>query len=211
MSLPFPAEYLALALSDELSLGDVRLARRKVADITLPSGRLVACDPFVCLDAKPLRLNLPVGVFPVLLSIAHVGHDQRVAFASVQLSKEAPTSWIMLAAGDDDPATLKVNEIIGYGVDSGTGCFADIQAATALVERLNKENDFFETMIAEMQKTYQDTWSWLDMKFGRTNLVAFSSGYGDGVYATYAGLDADRRTAVVVTDFGVVDPPHDAK
>ena len=59
-------------------------------------------------------------------------------------------------------------------------------------------------MIAEMDKTYRHTWSWLDMKLGGGNLIAFSSGYGDGSYASYAGFDSERHVSVVVTDFAII-------
>jgi hypothetical protein len=55
-----------------------------------------------------------------------------------------------------------------------------------------------------MERTYVHTWSWLDMPFGKGNLLAFSSGLGDGAYATYVGFDADSEISVVVTDFSVV-------
>ena len=72
-----------------------------------------------------------------------------------------------------------------------------------------RENDrFFETMIAEMDKTYVHTWSWLDTALGDGNLIAFSSGYGDGLYATYAGFDADGEVSAVVTDFGIAPPDN---
>jgi len=67
-----------------------------------------------------------------------------------------------------------------------------------------EQQDFYETLMAEMDKTYKSTWSWLDTKFGEGNLVAFSSGYGDGLYATYAGRDSNGHISVVVTDFGVL-------
>ena len=43
------------------------------------------------------------------------------------------------------------------------------------------------------------------MKFGDGNLIAFSSGLGDGLYATYAGLDSQGNVIVVVTDFMVFE------
>ncbi len=95
--------------------------------------------------------------------------------------------------------------MFGYGVDSGTGCFMEASAGRALTQKMNDESKFFKTMMAEMDKTYRHTWSWLDMKFGDANLVAFSSGDGDGLYATYAGFDAQGEVAVVVTDFMVLE------
>ena len=55
-----------------------------------------------------------------------------------------------------------------------------------------------------MKKTYVNTWDWIDMKFGDANLVTFSSGYGDGLYGTYAGFDSNGDVAVVVTDFNLI-------
>jgi Protein of unknown function (DUF4241) len=69
---------------------------------------------------------------------------------------------------------------------------------------MDEQQDFYETLTAEMDKTYKHTWRWLDTKLGEGNLVAFSSGYGDGVYATYAGRDSDGQISVVVMDFGVL-------
>jgi hypothetical protein len=111
----------------------------------------------------------------------------------------------MLTVGDQSVLTLKPDEIFGYPVDAGTGCFMDQSAGKLLREKMNSDHDFFETLIAEMDKTYRYTWSWLNMKFGDANLVAISSGYGDGVYATYAGFDADGEVAVIATDFGLVE------
>jgi hypothetical protein len=58
---------------------------------------------------------------------------------------------------------------------------------------------------AEISQAKQTEWKAHDMKFGDANLIAFSSGFGDGAYATYAGLDAQDQVAVVVTDFAVID------
>jgi hypothetical protein len=42
------------------------------------------------------------------------------------------------------------------------------------------------------------------MKFGSANLIAFSSGLGDGVYPSFGGIDASGMVSVVVTDFFVI-------
>ena len=175
----------------------------------LPTGKLVACDPFVTPEAEPFSLLLPRGAFPVILSVAEIATDQRVAFATIRFKPTSSVRWEMMATGDSDPSKLEPGDIFGYGVDSGTGCFMDSLAGCALAQKMNDDSNFYETMIAEMDKTYRHTWSWLNMRFGDGNLIAFSSGEGDGLYATYAGLDAQGEVAVVVTDFMVID--EDAK
>jgi hypothetical protein len=39
------------------------------------------------------------------------------------------------------------------------------------------------------------------------NVVAFTSGFGDGSYSTYVGYDAAGHPMALATDFGVVDQP----
>ena len=223
MTLPISTEYLSLALQDGIQSSEVVLRHRAIGDLLLPSGQLVACDPFVTPEALPFNLGLPRGAFPVVLSVAEISTDQRVAFATVCFSQASPVKWEMMATGSDDPSQLQPGEMFGYGVDSGTGCFMDPLAGKALaqkmqaphrslwqtvkglVRRRKKEKEFYEILMAEMDKTYRHTWSWLNMSFGDANLVAFSSGDGDGLYATYAGFDSRGEVAVVVTDFMVLE------
>jgi hypothetical protein len=197
-------DYLELALDDGRRLQDMTLTHRSAGDLHLTSGRLIACDPFVFPEMEPFAIRLPLGSFPVILSIAEFSDDQRVAFATVRFRQSKPIVWDMLTVGDQSLLTLKPDEIFGYPVDAGTGCFMDLNAGKMLTEIMNKDHRFYETLIAEMDKTYRHTWSWLNMKLDGANLVAFSSGCGDGFYASYAGFDADGEVAVVLTDFGVV-------
>ena len=209
MTLPISIEYLSLALQDGVQIGQTILRLHPIGDLQLPSGQLVACDPFVTPEATPFNLPLPCGAFPVVLSVGEIATDQRVAFATVRFQQTSPVRWEMMATGANDPSKLEPGHILGYGVDSGTGCFMDELAGRALTEKMNDDSNFFETMMAEMAKTYRDTWSWLNMEFGEGNLIAFSSGLGDGLYATYAGLDSEGEVVVVVTDFMILD--EDAK
>jgi hypothetical protein len=204
VALPFSVDYLSVALKPEIDLKQGKLVHREIGKLELSTGELVAWDPFVFLDAKPFQKKLPNGTFPVILSIEESGNDQRVAFATVRFTLETPVQWEMMLVGNQSVSDLKENEIFGYPVDSGTGCFMDRTAAEALDRRMRENREFFEVMMAEMEKTYRDTWSWLDMKFGSANLIAFSSGLGDGVYPSFGGIDGSGMVSVIVTDFGVI-------
>lgn len=208
MSLPVSNEYLALAFVNGRKvsngdLGEFTLFQHPIGDLILPTGQLVACDPFVAPVSVPFNLPAPTGRFPVVLTIADFGHDQRVAFATIRFENELPVTWKMMATGSNDPATLEPGQHFGYAVDSGTGCFMDHSAAQALFAKMKAEPEYYKFMIAEMQKTYRHTWDWLNLPMGEANVIAFHSGLGDGIYATYAALNADEQVVAVVTEFGV--------
>ena len=181
MSLPVSQEYLEASLQDGFSQQSIKLVHHPIGELALPTGSLVACDPFMDPEAKPLSLNLPKGRFAVNLSIAETANDQRVAFAFVRFSAATPVRWQMLTTPRQDLSRLNDGKLFGYPVDSGTGSFMDRSTALLLSEAMRKTPDYYETLITEMEKIYRNTWSRLEVRFGEANLLAFSSGYGDGV------------------------------
>jgi hypothetical protein len=217
-----PSKYLGIALQDGYDGGNCSLKHQPIGSLLLPTGKLVACDPLVFFDSKPFELLFPKGEFPVVLSIAqfrreNVDCDQRVAFATIRFCSKPTVAWDMLVLDDQDTTTLGANEIFGYGVDSGTGCFMDERAATSLLKRFKDDISVSDKIGAEMEKTYVHTRSWLNLELDLgLNLVAFSSGVGDGVYASYVGFADDGDITVVVTDFYLIErsgynPPNVTK
>ncbi len=201
MKLPVPPGYLMNALKTECRLGDMTLSHHPVGDLLLPTGRLVACDPVAYPEAVPFSLSLPKGHFAVLLSVADTTDDQRVAFATIQFRKETPVRWETLVA----QSSGDTEDSLGFGVDSGVAGFMDYSTVAAMkAKEQEDEQSFYEAMDAEMKKTEVPTWSWLNMPFGNGNPVAFSPGYGDGEYLTYAGFESGGVVTVVVTDFSIV-------
>lgn len=200
------------ALKDGAALrswnGDLTLEQREIGHLHLPSGRVVACDPFMVYEPEPLDWTARPGRYPVSLSIAHFGSgdgaDQRVALAVVRFSDADPVAWRLAAPEGADPDDLPEGEVYGYGVDSGTGGFLSAEAA----EELETRNDaFFDKMVEVMEETYVHTWSWAEVVLdpeAELNLVAFSSGGGDGFYTSFWGLDAEGEVACLLTDFGLL-------
>ena len=83
---------------------------------------------------------------------------------------------------NNDASTLEDGRIFGYPVVSATGCFMSPSASLGLTQAMASKEDYFETLIADMDKTFINAWSWLNRKYGEGNLIAFSSGFGDGVH-----------------------------
>jgi hypothetical protein len=191
-------------------------------DLHLPSGRLVACDPFAGMSqgGNPY-VQVPAGKFPVRVTIADVsgqadGSHLREAYGSLLLS-DAPevTRRILtpLSEGETPPAIAE-GEFIGFGVDAGTACFVDDEA---LAQGMPPEEDWLEGLFEN-----DDPASWfarmddpdhirdgianilLPLGSHGENLVLFHSGWGDGLYPVIGGYDQDGNLVAVHIDLMVV-------
>jgi hypothetical protein len=197
--------WLSTLLSDatgvESSGGEVRLEVRDIGELRLPSGRVIACDPVVEPDLRPFALSFPPGTWPVGITIAHFpGEDQRIAAAWVRASGSLPVRWdaALIEGMGDNPDSA-------YGVDSGTGGFVSPEAAALLAARL--DDAFMDELTAQMDAVYVHTRGWAVVPVPGTdglNVAAFSSGFGDGAYASYWGYDDAGTLACLLTDFAVV-------
>jgi hypothetical protein len=174
------------------------MGKLKVTD-----GKIIACDPFLYNEDPAFDATFPIGEFPVQLAIAKIKDDERVAFARINFSEQqTPVSWQMAIIPGQDLSTLKKGEIFGYPVDAGTAAFMDATAGRALGDLINEDNG--DGLADEMEKNYKNTWSSLLKKQDDHTLALFSSGWGDGFYATYIGTDANGNICRLVTDFSVI-------
>jgi hypothetical protein len=48
----------------------------QIGELSVPSGFIVACDPLTFFDSVPFTTQIPVGAFPVILSVACFDNDQ---------------------------------------------------------------------------------------------------------------------------------------
>lgn len=188
--------------------GNAILKRHEIGELVTPTGKVIACDPFVFFETSAFTVQLSPGRYPVTLSVAHFDdRDQRVAYASILIKEGHVHHWEMALVPGQDVDSLKPDHIFCYGVDSGTGCFMDLKASQAFAERMNDDEDYSEAIIRELDKTYVQTWSWANLEMDKetnANLVVFSSGLGDGCYASYFGFDEEHNPMILVTDFGVL-------
>lgn len=183
----------------------------EAGSLKLPSGRICVADPFIALtDARPLAQPTPTGTFPVRLAVADFPTGGlRVAFARVDFSGTPVARWSMAVIEGQDIATLRGDEIFGYGVDAGTGAFFDPLAGKAAARLLHANPDAWEDWQTEGErngpKAVGPHFFLLDLALGEANAIMFGSGWGDGFYASWFGYDADGNVAALVTDFATID------
>lgn len=191
-------------------IGDGTLHPFVASHLVVTSGRLIAADAFIWMAGLELARTVAPGRYPVSLSVAELPNgNRRVAYARVQFQDRTPARWEMAVPAGKQLADLKPDEAYGYPVDSATGCFMDSDSQRVLSEMTGRENKRFnDRLIAALMGGGPGgaLWATLQIPGGNGgNLVAFQSGWGDGFYVSYWGLDADDQPVCLVTDFGIVE------
>ncbi len=180
-----------------------RFGVARAGEVSLPSGRIVACDPLVSGPRDPFLQSVPRGRYPVDLALGRAETDgELVAMARVLFTARQPAVWVMALRRGEKEATLAKGAIFGYQAESGTGCFMD--AETAVEHDLTSRPDIDEILV-ELTSNYRPRRYWLDYPLARRhNLVMFAAGKGTGKYASYFGIDEAGDVCLLVTDFKVV-------
>ncbi|KQS91497.1 DUF4241 domain-containing protein [Chryseobacterium sp. Leaf394] len=183
----------------------------EVGKIYLSSGKLVACDPVLTNDMKPFTTDFPKGEFQVLL------HKEResncVAYGEIVFAKNEILNWEMATTQGQNIKDLANEEVFGYPVESGMGCFMDLESQNSLNDLEQKlfqrkgddfmgiyEEFFHEHFFDENGAIDQYAFLKPDEEQPR-NIFAFETGYGEGFYASYIGFDVNNNPVKIVTEF----------
>lgn len=195
--------------------GEVQLERREVGNLVLTSGQIVANDPLVLYQTDPFSRAVQPGKYPVWVCTVRLQHengskDQRVAYAWIQFKAGAAAKWEMAVWPDTDVSILKEKEYYGYGVDAGIGGFMDAQTAQLIKAKTkglafqDAEKVYGEPLMDILNMSSNGRYSAGEYVVDPTsgaNVVAFSSGWGDGEYPSYWGLDEAGEIVCLLTDF----------
>ncbi|MFC9251337.1 DUF4241 domain-containing protein [Amycolatopsis thailandensis] len=181
-----------------LRSGLVEVELQDAGRLRMSSGRLVASDPaFLDADSDHFTVTVPPGEHRVELSVIRFVDEpahERVAAAKLVVADGQVATWEVALWPGQNALFLGDGEFYGYGVDSGTGCFAD---ADALPEEV--DDDLMEKF-AEVDPHVDITPEGAD-----GNIIAFATGWGDGSYPTWIGRAADGTPVCFVTDMLVLN------
>ena len=211
---------LALSSVDELGIdmpasieGDsVELAVLTLGSLVVTTGRLVATDGLL-LEGEPFTAVIRPGSYPLQLVLARIGNaDERVAFVQLKLAAHGAVEWSNAATeGATEPDD---EEIIGYDVESGTGCLFDAAALASYRRELARGDGVFRDLEQILRSNRRATWTWARIGTDQGSGFVFTSGYGDGYYGSYWGRDQSGALVSLVTDFELLDwaglPPEPA-
>lgn len=178
---------------------------KQAGDLVVPSGKIIAAEP-VQLNWKenqrPFSRSVDPGTYPVFISLA----NSSPACLLIKFTDQTAVSWELATKNGQDPMQLGNGQFFGYGVDAGTGGFADAGA----VSRLAADNDAFEKVLQTIKEASlqlceaSDAFQCVLDESSGANVIGCTAGYGDGSYPTYWGIDEHGEVACLVTDFHIL-------
>jgi hypothetical protein len=190
--------------TEKIKNTDVTLYGITIGKLKITSGHIVACDPLhVDEYGLPYTQLFPTGEFPVQLSIAKAGEGEMTAFARILFSEAPVVRWELALLKDQKPLAVGGEDIHGYGVDWGRAIFMDEAAIKSIDLVAIADSD--HPLYKEMDKHYHNDWKYAMFNAGNYNIAAFTTGSGDGTFATYIGFDAAGKPCRLVSDFGLFE------
>jgi len=168
-------------------------------ELLVESGKLLAGDPVTMHHTLPFKNNFPIGRFPVQLAMAKMKNDERVAFSRVLFSDSLVVKWEYALLPGQSQIPLMDTMFYCYGVDTGTGVFIDSIANNSAK---HFDPNTWEHIIIELAR--KNDYKGHSYSFENHNLITFSTGYGDGCYATYVGYNEQNEICQLLTDFGLI-------
>ncbi len=214
------------ALQDQRTLqtedGSCFLWTVPCGELAVPSGRLVACDPFVFLEPRyNPYIPVPKGRFPVVVTLADVSKEQnkshiREAYASIIFSEgiEDYRKALPLAKDGQERPDLEGDQYIGFGVDAGTACFVDDSVVgPCMPDPQTWYEGLFENSKPDCWFARMDDPNHiregianivLPLAKNGENLILFHSGWGDGNYPVVGSFDSKGQLLAAHIDFFVI-------
>lgn len=196
-----------------------------IGDVNLPTGKIIAGDPFFTEGQKAFTRNVEPDKYPVYIYMAEIDDDHhRVAYAKIKFRPEEASKWILAISEDiteEELNELSDEEFYGFPVDSGLACFLDEETNAQLIAKIDAleetkpDSNYYDDVLAGEFKEYsgknkfsRDLGDWNDHhpdKDSDNNVVMFASGWGDGYYPAYWGLNEQGDTIELIVDFLIND------
>ena len=191
-------------------------------ELSVPSGKLVACDPFAMMSAgnNPF-ISIPPGRYPVSVTLADVSKKQdrshiREAYMTLRV---APGTGAyrrvlpLLLEGQEAPE-LAEGEFCGFGVDAWTACFVDNDATLNCMPNPDDWlEDLFENddpkcwfSLMDNPEHIRDGIANIPLPLAKNgeNIIVVHSGWGDGSYPVIGLYDSNDQLIAVHVDFAVI-------
>lgn len=212
-------------------MGAEELIEIHIGDVNLPTGRIIAADPFFTEEQAPFARTVIPDKYPVYIYVSHIDEvHHRIAYARIKFRPEDATRHILALTEDITPEEIRElgdEEFFGFAVESGLACFMDAETNEALISRMDEvqekddEANYYDEVLAEEFREYsgknqfsRELGDWNDHHpdaGSDNNVIMFASGWGDGYYPAYWGLNDDGEAVELTIDFLLDDFEEDAE
>lgn len=196
----------------------------EIGTVKFPTGKFLVRDPLVSLtdrDEPPYLREVPIGDYPLTIAVVKIEEDHyRYAAARVLFTDKPVKAYEEALRGGEN---FDFDEIVpgetfyGFGVDAGLAAIADIETRNRYCDFCenweihnpdgNIYDDYFAAIFAEScekHPKYQRApdGDWINWKIPDTafSLPMFASGWGDGQYPVYFGLDEDGEVCQLIVE-----------
>ena len=189
-------------------------------NLKLTSGQVVSTDPMFRELGLPQSWTVTPGEYPVYLYIGldegYEGFSGRIAYAELNLKDKIPTFWELSLIPENllaDDFEKKMNGM--FPVENGLGSFSDFETWKLYNQEIvdfntkNKKGNFYNDILESHFKANAkipvssrgEDWINYTPKNANANIIMFGSGWGDGLYTRYVGLDKNRQPVKLIVDF----------
>lgn len=186
-------------------------------NLKLSTGQVVCTDPLYRELGLPQSWTVKPGDYPVYL---YIGLDDnfggRVAYAELNFKDEIPVSWELSLISETlltDDFEKKMNGM--FPVEAGLGSFSDFETWRVYDKENgdfyanNKDGNYYNDVLEKYFKENVNTppssrgedWINYTPTNSNSNIIMFGSGWGDGIYPRYVGLDKSRQVVKLIVDF----------
>jgi hypothetical protein len=202
-------------LRDHDQRDDVRygVTCESIGMLPLPGGQLIAADPYVMeAEPKPFVQQLGTDLVEAIAARATIakGHE-RIAVLILKAGSNLIHEWVMATLPGQDVSALDAEGFFGYPVDAGTGSFGGPEAMKVAGRVLQADAGMLDDPMSKA--LFSDgvgtrSAVLVAPEDGATPVAVCSSGWGDGQYPTWLGLDDSGHVMVAVTDFLLTGDPY---
>ncbi|WP_245435949.1 DUF4241 domain-containing protein [Mesorhizobium tamadayense] len=183
------------------ALSDAEMAERKttvttIGELELPTGEIIACDPLITGLGRPaFSRKVKPGRYPVMLLQA----QGRIAAAVLRFSLGLPVRWELATFARDRPPAYEA-EFFEFIVDDAVASFIDKSVLTLMADP-EELDDYLADVACSLDRFGMDN----PIDGNPLNVAMFDTGFGDGGYRSFWGLDAAGEPLVLMTDFEVLE------
>ena len=192
----------------------------KVGQTNCPTGKIIAADPLAYLPSSHyspvLAESIPAGTYCVEVSVCR--QEQigiRMCTARLKVKDTKAVTYKKASATNESAIKSQDGDVLdGFPVDAGMICLCDAKVAEEYIHFLDKwheqtpegnhYDDYFAAFFAksyEQMPAYQreggDFIEWTNPETG-SKMVMIASGFGDGLYNSYYGYDADGEICEII-------------